>query len=572
MRTRGTSRRPGRPPRPQPPRSENGRRDNPLALGTDHFVDEQRLVYETKKTRHPAQGSIRPSPSAPAGRKLDGKMIATARKAWRNLAELSLGHQSRSGFKTTPRLIVVLGVILLIGFLAVTLSSYQVSKKAVQRALVEHELPLTGDNIYSEIQASLLRPIYVSSLMAHDTFLVDWMLDGEQSPQRVIRYLQEIQRQYGVFSTFVVSARTLRYYHFNGILKAVSSDSLKDQWFFTMKSHPQGYRVDIDSNEAAANRLTIFVNHKILDDDGRFLGVTGLGLDVATVSELIEHYKERYDRDIYFVDHKGIVQGHSDGQLIGQLDIHDQPGIAAVADEILNGDQGTLTYDGKAGRIFMVYRYIPELGWHLIAEESERSATRALRNALYVDLAIGGGITLLVLTISGFTVHRFQSRLERLASVDALSGLLNRQFFESLFANALSTAHRMDYHLSMLLFDIDLFKQINDTHGHLTGDRVIEHIANIVQAGRRETDIAARWGGDEFVLLLVDCDETNARHIAEVLRHKIEDEVRIPDTELPVTISVGVATYRRGESLQDLTARVDAKLYAAKAAGRNRVA
>ncbi|WP_172637477.1 sensor domain-containing diguanylate cyclase [Thioflavicoccus mobilis] len=499
-------------------------------------------------------------------------MIATTRKIWHALADACPGLRLRNAFATTPRLILMLGIILLAGFLAVTLSSYQVSKEAVQRALVEHELPLTSDNIYSEIQASLLRPIYVSSLMAHDTFLVDWMLDGERDPQKVTRYLREIQRKYDVFSTFVVSALTRRYYHFNGILKEVSPDAQKDRWFFTMEHHPQGYRVDIDTNEASANRLTIFVNHKIQDGDGRFVGVTGLGLDVATVSQLIEHYKTRYDRDIYFVDHQGIIESHSDDRLIGKLDIHDQPGIAAVADEILAGDQGTLTYQGETGRIFIRYRYIPELSWHLIVEESEQAAIRALRHALYVDLGIGGGITLLVLAISGFTVHRFQSRLERLASIDPLSGLFNRQFFEALFANALSTARRLDHELSLLLFDIDLFKQINDTHGHPAGDRVIEQIARIVESGRRETDIAARWGGDEFVVLLVDCDESDARRIAEGLRHRVEQEVRVPDTDRPVTISTGVAAYRRGENLKDLTARIDTRLYAAKAAGRNRVA
>ena len=240
---------------------------------------------------------------------------------------LNPGLLSHLAFNKTHRLIMALAVILLMGFLAVNILSFQVSRKAVREALVEHELPLTSDNIYSEIQASLLRPIHISSLMAHDTFLKDWMMAGEAEPEKVVRYLREIQTKYDVFSTFVVSALTDRYYHFNGILKTVSRDSAKDQWFFTMAQHPRGYRVDLDTNEAADDRLTIFVNHKI----------------------------------------------------------HDEP-------------------------------------------ESTTLAT--VRQALIVSLAIGGAITLIVLSISGYTVHRFQTRLERMASIDPLSGLLNRQFAE----------------------------------------------------------------------------------------------------------------------------------------------
>lgn len=500
------------------------------------------------------------------------RAIARIRATGRALLSPRAGIASRRDFGGTYRLIATLGVILLVGFVAVNVVSFQVSREAVRKALVNNELPLTSDNIYSEIQASLLRPIYISSLMAHDTFLKDWMLEGERDQQKVVRYLREIRQRYDVFSTFVVSALTMRYYHFNGILKEMSPSVAKDQWFFTMAGHDQGYRVDVDANEAAANRLTIFVNHKIHDTAGRFIGVAGLGLDVATVAQLIEHYRARYGRNIYFVDRQGTVKSHSDERIVDEVNIRDGAGIAAVADEILAGDQGSLSYVGDQGRIFLCYRYIPELAWFLIVEESEEAALATLRRALYVNILIGGSITLLVLLVSGFTVHRFQERLERLASIDRLSGLFNRHFFEILFANALSMARRYRQDLSLLLFDIDLFKQINDRHGHMAGDEVIRRTAAIVKQSRRATDIASRWGGDEFMILLSDCDEPNARRIAEELRRKIQEEVRVVGGDRPVTISVGVAAYRHGEGPEELIARVDARLYAAKEAGRNRVA
>jgi len=485
---------------------------------------------------------------------------------------LNPGLLSHLAFNKTHRLIMALAVILLMGFLAVNILSFQVSRKAVREALVEHELPLTSDNIYSEIQASLLRPIYISSVMAHDTFLKDWMVGGERNPDKVTRYLREIQRRYDVFSTFVVSAITRRYYHFTGVLKEVSPASAKDQWFFTMEDHDQGYRVDLDANEAAANRLTIFVNHKIYDDKGRFIGVTGLGLDVTAVAELIEHYRARYGREIFFVDREGGIKSHRDDRFVGRVNIRDQAGIGSVADAILSGDDGATNYKGDDGQVFVRYRFIPELDWYLVVEGPENATLAPLRQSLYTNLLIGALITLLVLVISGYTVHRFQARLQRLATIDPLSGLFNRHFFEALFDNALNTARRHDYGLALILFDIDLFKAINDEYGHLAGDAVIQQIAAILKTGRRDTDIASRWGGDEFVMLLADCDPASARRIAEDLRRRVSEEVRVPHKNLVVTISVGVASWRRGEDLQDLTARADAHLYVAKEQGRNCIA
>jgi len=470
------------------------------------------------------------------------------------------------------RLTLVLGALLVIGFLTVNVYSFQVSSRAVRDMLVQNTLPLTSNNIYSEIQASLLRPIYISSLMAHDTFLIDWMSNGEQDPAQVTRYLQAIQRKYDVFSTFVVSDLTRLYYHFDGVLKTVSPASAKDQWFFSMRSYPAAYRVDIDNNEAADDRLTIFINHKILDPEGRFIGVTGVGLDVSTTSRLIAEYKTRFDRDIFFVDGRGVVQSHADANLIGQRDIHEQDGIGAVADEILTGEQGSLVYESGDGPVFLRYRFIPELNWYLIVEQGEREALAALRAAFHRNLVVSAAVTLLVLVISAYTLRHFHGRLERMASIDKLSGLYNRGTFDALFARASANARRYRQPLSLILFDIDLFKHINDHHGHLAGDRVIEQVAQLVKRGRRASDLVARWGGDEFVLLLADCDLADARRVAEALRRDVRESVAVPGCRRPLTISLGIAPYQQGDTMEALLGRADKQLYRAKAEGRDRIA
>ncbi len=102
-------------------------------------------------------------------------------------------------------LILFLSVILLIGFLATSFISFYVSKSSIHNAIVINELPLTADNIYSEIQKDLVRPVFTSSMMASDTFLRDWVIDGEKDESQVFKYLQDVQHKANAFTSFFVS-------------------------------------------------------------------------------------------------------------------------------------------------------------------------------------------------------------------------------------------------------------------------------------------------------------------------------------------------------------------------------
>ena len=472
---------------------------------------------------------------------------------------------------TRGRLIGIIGTILVIGFAAVNFANYRVSSRSVREALIHNELPLISNNIYSEIQAGLLRPIYISSLMANDTFLKDWMLGGEQDVAKVTKYLQEIRKRYAVSSTFVVSANTLRYYYFDGVLKKVSPKVPKDNWFFTMKDYPKNYRVDVDYNEARRNQLTIFVNHKLFDYDGKFIGVTGLGLDIANVSHMIERYRNEFHRSVYFVDRDGVIKSHHDHTLIDHASIRTLPGIAQVADELLANDSGFLTYRRGSETILLTYRFIPELNWYLLVEQSEGDALAPIRHALYLNLTIGGAITLLVLLISAYTINRFQSRLERMARTDKLTGLINRQYFDVIYQHAIRRMERIDAPLSLAIFDIDNLKPINDRHGHMEGDRVISAVAQIAQAQVRASDVVSRWGGDEFTLLFPDCDETAAQAIVEKIHRRIVEQLGQGSDGIEVSISAGVAQYHPGDDAASLLVRADRRLYTAKRQGKSQV-
>ena len=132
------------------------------------------------------------------------------------------------------------------------------SRASLRSEISLNALPLTSDNIYSEIQHDLLRPVFVSSLMATDTFLRDWVIGGEVGDQSITKYLKEIQTTYNAFTSFFVSEKTRTYYHADGILKKVSPTEPRDIWYFRVRDLKDDYEINVDPDLANKDAMTIF--------------------------------------------------------------------------------------------------------------------------------------------------------------------------------------------------------------------------------------------------------------------------------------------------------------------------
>ncbi len=165
-----------------------------------------------------------------------------------------------------------------------------------------------------------------------------------------------------------------------------------------------------------------------------------------------------------------------------------------------------------------------------------------------------------------------RQKAEYLAHHDPLTGLYNRRAFFDMSRATWSQVHRNPRPLSVLILDIDHFKRVNDLQGHDTGDKLLTSVSNLLTATCRTGDILARWGGEEFVILLPDTDLNQARAFAERVRQIIEEaKHETPQGNIRCTASIGVADYVDDVTLDALIARADVRLYEAKNAGRNRV-
>ena len=160
--------------------------------------------------------------------------------------------------------------------------------------------------------------------------------------------------------------------------------------------------------------------------------------------------------------------------------------------------------------------------------------------------------------------------ISRLARTDELTGLHNRRSFNEIFALALSAARRHGYPLSLICIDLDHFKAVNDTFGHSVGDLVLKDFSKLMLEMVRDEDVAARWGGEEFIILLAHSDCEAAAALAERIRSSFEQNPSRA-TLLVMTASFGVAQLQEGEQEDALIRRSDEALYRAKHEGRNRV-
>ncbi len=174
---------------------------------------------------------------------------------------------------------------------------------------------------------------------------------------------------------------------------------------------------------------------------------------------------------------------------------------------------------------------------------------------------------------SVYEIDLLRKQLDKLARIDELTGISNRRFFYEQAESVIQRSNRLEEPVSLMFIDIDYFKNINDTHGHDTGDKTLQLVADILKSQIRTYDIIGRYGGEEFLLLLPNTALENSEKIAERLRSVVEKSaIIIGDKKINVTVSVGL-TNKTGNNitLESLVTMADNGVYMAKEAGRNNI-
>lgn len=318
------------------------------------------------------------------------------------------------------QLVQAISFLLVAGFLATTLTSYFVSRSAVRAGIQKNELPLTSDNIYTEIQRDLIKPVFISALMSTNTFLRDWVIDGEKDQSKISNYLNDIKIKYNTVTSFFVSDKTRNYYHGDGKLKTVSENEPRDAWYFRVRNMPEPYEINVDPDMANKDTITIFINYRVRDYNGDFIGVIGVGLTLDFVKHLMENYNVKYGRNVYFIDRDGDVKfiGTTLRSLGDNVFRNKQaPDFKEEFEKAVETESGFYSYRKNGQLIHVNVRYISEFKLYLIVEQPEGAKLRDIFSTLLLNLILCSVVTVVILVLMTRTIRKYQQKIKTLEGI-----------------------------------------------------------------------------------------------------------------------------------------------------------
>ncbi|MFA9463015.1 MAG: diguanylate cyclase domain-containing protein [Velocimicrobium sp.] len=471
-------------------------------------------------------------------------------------------------FKIKINILIV--ATILTGFLCICVMS-SVTYNRIIRDDIKNISKLTSTNIYSDINNELTKPIFVSLTMANDSFLKTWlrdeetMVDSKKHEQKLLDYLNGIREKYNYESVFLVSNKTNNYYYYNGINKVISNQNEHDQWYYDFLNTKKLYDLEIDTDEANENRWSIFINCRIEDEDGNLLGVTGVGLELNQVQELLESFGKDFDLEAMLFDKEGNVLIDSDYEW-KKRNVFDIPVLKENKQVLLNNyyTLDVYNYKDKESSGYVITRYIDDLDWYLLIKKDTTILVDTLEEQILKEFFIIIPVILCVLWIVLRLMKRNDSKLMKLAKIDPLTDMLNRRGFNEALEYMLTNSQRSFY---VFVLDIDHFKTINDSYGHLIGDKIIKLVGSIVQEHLSKHGILARWGGDEFTGYIYGEEEEVIR-IVDAIFAAMNQDVKLKEYQL--TSSLGLTSFQKIDTVDTILCRADQALYEAKMQGRNR--
>ncbi len=327
----------------------------------------------------------------------------------------------------------------------------------------------------------------------------------------------------------------------------------------------------------------------IIAANGTLLGVLAGTLNFGTVERMLAGLDPGPEGHVYLVRRDGavIVSSRPAVAAVMSTRVRATPRLFEVPDASL--EYADYQGQGVVGRLTPVY----QMRWGVVAEVGRHAAyatiTRMVRplNRLTAAAArVGDDLEVALPVVSQGEVgyltavfNRMVSRLrqgreelQRLSITDGLTGLYNRRHLMETLAAELDRARKLEYRVSVLMIDVDNFKRYNDSEGHLAGDAILVRVASLLKGAIREADYGARYGGDEFLVLLREMGPDEAVPVAERLQADVAHAMESAGPN-PVTVSVGVASFpTHGDNPEAVIASADAALYQAKERGRNRIA
>lgn len=261
--------------------------------------------------------------------------------------------------------------------------------KARNEKSLEQNYSLISDSVYESVENALGKPIYTALAMANDTFLRDLLLEEPETEQaafssKITEYLSAMRDTVGAQTAFLISDQSRNYYTFSGISKHIDPEhDAHDVWYSVFVNSRKHYDLDVDIDEATGNLWTVFVNTRITDDTGRFLGVCGVGLAMEDLQGILSRYEEKYHVKINFINSDGVVQVDTDSINIENSYLYDTQ---------YGREKDGFTYKNRDGE-YVIMRFVENLNWYLVIHGAGKALTRE-------DILPAAAVTFLLVAMS----------------------------------------------------------------------------------------------------------------------------------------------------------------------------
>ncbi|WP_252981457.1 cache domain-containing protein [Aliarcobacter butzleri] len=310
--------------------------------------------------------------------------------------------------KSKYKVVVLITILLIFFSILLSVVNYIVSLNNAQNQLKEQALPLSLDNIYTDIQKNIIQPYLVSSMMANDTFVQEWLTNDEENNQRIERYLEAIKNKYDMFNTFLVSDKTKNYYTQSGFVEKVDENNPTDKWYFNFKNTQNKHEINLDFNEHLSNNLIMFINYKIFNKDYHFLGATGVAIKISYIDDLLKSFRSKHKFIVTFFNEDGKVI-LSERQINNKTNLDEYEGLKEYKDLILSKKANTIEYSNKGNSYILNTKYIPELDLYLTIQANLSDFTKDAHHVFYLNL-VGSVLVTFIISIFIFLIIKITAK------------------------------------------------------------------------------------------------------------------------------------------------------------------
>ena len=295
--------------------------------------------------------------------------------------------------------------------MVVSLVNYKTTFSLVHNQIEKQSLPLALDNIYTDIQKQIIEPYLITSMMANDTFVKEWLL-SDGNPAKIEKYLLAIKSEYGLLSAILVHDKTKNYYTQNGFLETLHPDNRDNKWYFRFKDSSNDREINIDTNVKIDKSLIMFMNNKILDENKKLIGITSTGVKIASINRMLEMFKRKYHLEVYlFDDDANIILTQKNQKGVNTLDEIEE--FKNHKETLLAKESNMFQYQSANEKFIVNTKYIPEINLHILVKAKLSDFTGSINNTLYFSLFISIFTTIIVALVILYIIESSLLKLRK---------------------------------------------------------------------------------------------------------------------------------------------------------------